>query len=603
MATKNQNPVGNPTAKLSTAKANTNYTILQSDLLKGFSDPDSGYIRVFGTNVDESMGKLEPQDNGNFLFVPEQDFTGQVTIHYLVKDEKGALVLDGKKPYFAKLSFDVEAGKSADSIFKAEGDGIKDVGVIRVLADFAKSAYHLEKSENTVINDFSQNADAAVTALTAQGWTPLKLSIEPALPDTSTVGVQKVVNGMFNDGFYVNENAAACVSRCGDAIVISFRGTNDNGKVNPDDKDNKIHPDVEQWGGINDGSEASMTDHYGLLQPLLNAFDEYVANSSNGIQKVYVTGHSLGGAMAINYMNLHSGDAKYQAVTFAAPAFTEANVSRKNFVDDNRILAQIEVTEDPVPQTWDIGGNSNRPGDVIRFAGNETLDEPDWEKTFYANENNHSMDYYREITKSVDADSWQKILAETGDQEVYFAGSAVGSNFIVDGLQSPNNGVVNNGNSTLTDPTTWDYSIFYGGRGNDTLTGGADNELMLGGAGNDILKGGGGADRFFGGAGNDKFIFSAYTDSAVGKLRDVIGDFISGKDKIDLSKIDADQTGYAITDDKFTFISNKDFSKPGQLRFADGILSGNIDGYLGADFEIALSGVKSLKASDFVLSG
>ncbi len=91
------------------------------------------------------------------------------------------------------------------------------------------------------------------------------------------------------------------------------------------------------------------------------------------------------------------------------------------------------------------------------------------------------MDYYRQITDSVDPLSWMRILNEPGDPEVLLGGQRVGDSFIVDGRLSGRNGLMQSSyqNDTLTDPATHDYEIFYGGIGNDVLTGGSDNELMF----------------------------------------------------------------------------------------------------------------------------
>lgn len=61
--------------------------------------------------------------------------------------------------------------------------------------------------------------------------------------------------------------------------------------------------------------------------------------------------------------------------------------------------------------------------------------------------------------------------------------------------------------------------------------GGDGDDKLYGGDGNDTLVGGEGADFLFGGAGADLFVFVPSNTSE----RDVIGDFQTGLDKIDLS--------------------------------------------------------------------
>lgn len=55
--------------------------------------------------------------------------------------------------------------------------------------------------------------------------------------------------------------------------------------------------------------------------------------------------------------------------------------------------------------------------------------------------------------------------------------------------------------------------------------------------------------------------------------------------------------------DAFTFITSPNFSAQGQLKFADGILSGNIDfDFSRPEFEIALTGVTTInQTSDLIL--
>ena len=78
---------------------------------------------------------------------------------------------------------------------------------------------------------------------------------------------------------------------------------------------------------------------------------------------------------------------------------------------------------------------------------------------------------------------------------------------------------------------------------NDTLTGDANANKLNGGAGDDMLIGGAGQDVMIGGLGNDTFVFNALGDTTPG-APDIITDFTSGQDRIDLHQIDAN-TGLA----------------------------------------------------------
>lgn len=76
----------------------------------------------------------------------------------------------------------------------------------------------------------------------------------------------------------------------------------------------------------------------------------------------------------------------------------------------------------------------------------------------------------------------------------------------------------------------------YGYWGNDSLAGGAGNDILDGNAGDDVLTGGLGADKLTGGTGSDRFVFTSSADSHVGSS-DLITDFISSEDKLDISAL------------------------------------------------------------------
>jgi Ca2+-binding RTX toxin-like protein len=70
----------------------------------------------------------------------------------------------------------------------------------------------------------------------------------------------------------------------------------------------------------------------------------------------------------------------------------------------------------------------------------------------------------------------------------------------------------------------------------NTLVGAAFSETIVGGEGNDVIMGGGAADALFGGGGADTFKFTTKSDSVPG-APDIIHDFQSGADKIDLTAL------------------------------------------------------------------
>ena len=145
----------------------------------------------------------------------------------------------------------------------------------------------------------------------------------------------------------------------------------------------------------------------------------------------------------------------------------------------------------------------------------------------------------------------------------------------------------------------------------DKLTGNAGANALNGGAGNDLLIGGLGHDMLTGGAGNDIFDFNSVDESPVGAgLRDIITDFQSGQDKIDLSSLDADPTRKG--DQAFRFIGTQNFDgKAGELHYQTfdqpgtandiTVISGDINGDRVADFEIELTGIIKPTSGDFLL--
>ncbi len=167
-----------------------------------------------------------------------------------------------------------------------------------------------------------------------------------------------------------------------------------------------------------------------------------------------------------------------------------------------------------------------------------------------------------------------------------------------------------------TDPAPTDPKPSTGATENaDTLTGDAkDNvidgkggkDVINGGAGNDTIIGGAGYDTLTGGAGQDVFVFRSAAE--IGDrpgARDVITDFKSGEDKLDLSGFDANSKLAGNQDFQFLAAENSSFTKTaGELAWHTSgnrtIIQGDVNGDGVHDFELELTGKVALKASDFI---
>jgi Ca2+-binding RTX toxin-like protein len=155
------------------------------------------------------------------------------------------------------------------------------------------------------------------------------------------------------------------------------------------------------------------------------------------------------------------------------------------------------------------------------------------------------------------------------------------------------------GNDSLSGLAGNDLLLSFGG--NDTLSGLTGNDTLDGGAGNDLLISGAGRDVMTGGTGADSFRFTALADSVVGTSRDLITAFSQAEgDRIDLATIDANTR--LSGNQAFAFIGDAGFGRvAGQLRFAGGVLQADLNGDARADMEIAIQGVSTLLAVDFIL--
>ena len=151
-------------------------------------------------------------------------------------------------------------------------------------------------------------------------------------------------------------------------------------------------------------------------------------------------------------------------------------------------------------------------------------------------------------------------------------------------------------------------SIGGGSGGNNKLFGRGGNDTLLTLGGDDWLDGGPGHDNLAGGGGQDTYDFNSVNDSKPGAKRDIIQGFNHAEsDQIDLSTIDANtqksgnQKFVFIGTDTFKHYHNHHPDTIGMVRFENGIVQANVNADLAPDLEIAVIGVGSMTAGDFVL--
>lgn len=214
-------------------------------------------------------------------------------------------------------------------------------------------------------------------------------------------------------------------------------------------------------------------------------------------------------------------------------------------------------------------GNDSLSGN----AGKDLLVGGAGDDTLYGGSGNDELD---------GGDGDDNLSASTGDDFVY----AGDGNDLIAGAAGADRLLGEGGNDRINGGD--DDDIISGGHGNDLLRGDAGDDSISGDDGNDIIYGGLGKDALTGGSGSDRFVFAAGDSKAGGSLRDVITDFVSGVDKIDLSALHLDSFD--------THIILKQVGS-GLIIYADV----NNNGFDYSDFGVQLLGVSSVQMGDFVL--
>ncbi|MEY9633384.1 VCBS repeat-containing protein [Bradyrhizobium japonicum] len=267
--------------------------------------------------------------NGTVIFNPGDSPTKTISVPVF----GDSLPENGGRPedFVVTLSHPT-AGASIDPFSSSAKGHIFDDDLIPFMAPLSQAAYYLNHFE--VRGEGINNIDPS-TAVLANGFLePDQATVDaynsissalhllppgdlPTLVPHSSIDPKFPVTGL-SDGIFTSGNSAALVARSSDSLYIAFRGTND---LDGDPNAVSIVEALSQHSSPDQNDWFLMPEHYQKFSALISALDAYIANPLNGIKHVYVSGHSLGAAMAQRYMLDHANDARFEAVTFADPDY------------------------------------------------------------------------------------------------------------------------------------------------------------------------------------------------------------------------------------------------------------------------------------------
>jgi Ca2+-binding RTX toxin-like protein len=214
----NHAPTGSATATLSNGKANTVYTIQNTDLLKGFTDADNDALRV--SLVTAENGEIVDNNNGTFTFSPDKDASGLITLNYVISDDKGSEIA-------ATQTFSIIGDAPIIVIPK---NNTPHTGDISIVGD-------LIQNKTLTINNTLADADGLGTF--SYQWLTNGESISSATQDAYTltesdVGKTIKVKVSFIDGGNTLETATSKVTEVIQSATLS------NGKTEQGDSGNNL---------------------------------------------------------------------------------------------------------------------------------------------------------------------------------------------------------------------------------------------------------------------------------------------------------------------------------------------------------------------------
>ncbi len=300
-------------------------------------------------------------------------------------------------------------------------------------------------------------------------------------------------------------------------LVLGFRGT-----------DNPVDALLTGQAFGDEGQAA----YYNALRPLVNAAIDYANDDANDIDKLIVTGHSLGGAM-VDVFTVVDGqhvdaDVELHAIAIASAGLDPQTPLRFPSYDTSIATSYLLALQLNAPD-WYLG--LSHTGDGVTYPGENFSG---LNATLLTNANFHSGLYAMDLPLIDNDDKDPKgfgaehdsglywanlqqlahdpLLEYHSDQALMFGRTVYGSAPDLDGTELDvfYNRTISEINDTLYGSNAGDFILGMNGHdtikgraGDDLLSGGVDEDQIYGGDGDDFLSGGSEADELFGGADND----------------------------------------------------------------------------------------------------
>ncbi|BDT79211.1 cadherin-like domain-containing protein [Polynucleobacter yangtzensis] len=509
-------------ATLVAGTEDSGYTVSAANLLTGFSDVDLDTLSI--SNLTANHGTVAVNGDGTFTITPSANYNGPVTLSYNVIDGNGGSVAASET--FSLVAVNdaaVISGTSTAALTETNAvltaSGTLSATDVDSAATFVaqtnvagsngygtfsiNSAGAWTYTANTAHNEFAAgtNYTDSITVATADGTTQLITVTIAGTNDAPTI--TSALTASIAENITTAYTSTATDQDAGTTLTYTLGGT-DAGLFNINSATGlvtfKSAPNFEAPGdaGANNvyditvtASDGSLSASQNVAITVTNVNEAPVINATSGTLTLITNAGT--GAFTITggegVLSQYFTDPESSAVGLnASPVISAAT------------LAALSVTNTGAGSVSTVGDlsltdNATLGGSFTMVATDGTLAGSSATVNLTNNATNIS-------TLSA---------AASGDSIIYNAQT---------------------GASTLTGGAGNDYLI--GNTGVDTLSGGSGNDVLVGGAGADMMTGGSGADLFIVNTGDASTTISGNNANGVITGYDVIKDFNTAEDTLNL---------------------------------------------------------------------